>query len=118
MKQVQVYTPTDKWFCHKCGYKEYMPIKVCPKCGTKITHKQIKGRKNQLKELEYINRELSNKSNTDVINMSAQSEETVNKSQAESQKMVARKCTGCKAPLSGKSGELVTCRYCDTEQVL
>ena len=30
----------------------------------------------------------------------------------------SQKCVSCSAPLSGKKGELVKCKYCDTEQVL
>ena len=29
-----------------------------------------------------------------------------------------RKCIGCTAPLSGTQGQKVTCKYCDTEQVI
>jgi hypothetical protein len=29
-----------------------------------------------------------------------------------------RKCVGCMAPLSGKVGSAVKCKYCDTEQVI
>lgn len=28
------------------------------------------------------------------------------------------KCIGCRAPLSGKEGQKITCKYCDTEQVI
>lgn len=31
---------------------------------------------------------------------------------------VTKKCMGCRAPLSGIQGQKVTCKYCDTEQVL
>lgn len=31
---------------------------------------------------------------------------------------VTKKCIGCRAPLSGIQGQKVTCKYCDTEQVL
>ncbi len=31
---------------------------------------------------------------------------------------VTKKCMGCRAPLSGVQGQKVTCKYCDTEQVL
>lgn len=29
-----------------------------------------------------------------------------------------KKCIGCMAPISGRQGEKVICRYCDTEQVI
>ncbi len=32
--------------------------------------------------------------------------------------MVARKCQGCHAPLTGRAGDAVTCLYCDTKQTL
>lgn len=32
--------------------------------------------------------------------------------------MVARKCQGCHAPLTGRAGDSVTCLYCDTKQTL
>ncbi len=32
--------------------------------------------------------------------------------------MVARKCQGCHAPLTGRAGAAVTCLYCDTKQTL
>lgn len=32
--------------------------------------------------------------------------------------VVARKCQGCHAPLSGRRGSTVTCPYCDTKQML
>ncbi len=31
---------------------------------------------------------------------------------------VARKCQGCHAPLSGRTGDTVVCAYCDTKQTL
>jgi len=35
-----------------------------------------------------------------------------------STKTVTSKCIGCRAPLSGRQGASVRCRYCDTEQTL
>lgn len=32
--------------------------------------------------------------------------------------LVTRRCIGCQAPLTGRKGEVVTCEYCDTRQVL
>jgi hypothetical protein len=31
---------------------------------------------------------------------------------------VAKKCQGCHAPLTGRTGDTVTCMYCDTKQTL
>lgn len=36
----------------------------------------------------------------------------------ESTRNITTKCIGCRAPLSGKQGQTVRCKYCDTEQTL
>ncbi len=33
-------------------------------------------------------------------------------------KKIAKKCVSCRAPIAGIKGSVVTCKYCDTEQIL
>ena len=35
-----------------------------------------------------------------------------------SKKILSKKCKACKAPITGKKGEIVQCKYCDTQQTL
>ncbi|MCC8140802.1 MAG: hypothetical protein LIO67_10995 [Lachnospiraceae bacterium] len=42
---------------------------------------------------------------------------STNKVSSESEN-VTKKCIGCMAPLSGKKGDYIICKYCDTEQTL
>lgn len=45
-------------------------------------------------------------------------ETSAQKASSPSPLAVTKKCMGCRAPLSGVQGQKVTCKYCDTEQVL
>lgn len=38
--------------------------------------------------------------------------------QSESQSKINKKCISCSAPLIGYKGQLVHCKYCDTDQTL
>ena len=39
-------------------------------------------------------------------------------SQENTEEQVTVKCIGCRAPISGRSGMTILCRYCDSTQTL